>query len=97
MSKRYVWLIAVLAAAAADRRLRSDDGRRRRSAPRRRRAHPPGGRLGHRSPVPATPTTEPISVGELPTDPNDWRALGPAAQASHLIEYSDFQMTFCAR
>lgn len=36
-------------------------------------------------------TDTPKASGELPVDPNDWRALGSADATVTLIEYSDFQ------
>ncbi len=36
-------------------------------------------------------TDTPVASGDLPVDPNDWRALGSADATVTLIEYSDFQ------
>ena len=37
------------------------------------------------------PTAEPVSPGDLPVDPDDWRALGSEDALVTIIEYSDFQ------
>ena len=39
----------------------------------------------------ATAPAVTLDPGELPVDPNDWHALGPADAKVTIVEYSDFQ------
>ena len=41
--------------------------------------------------VPATVPAEVVAAGDLPVDPDDWRALGKPDALVTIIEYSDFQ------
>ena len=42
------------------------------------------------NPTAVQPTVEPVNPAELPVDPNDWHALGPADAKVTIVEYSEF-------